>query len=251
VDQSDPDLIVKLGDLVTKGIVTSASTALELRALDPRLATSSTMSVIDAWRSGAAVATGVIVVGLQSASFAKTLQAARATTVEVVGTGPVESGSSLRATAQVASEMVSHATRYVLVVGYSINFDLLGRGATGQLLENLKAAATRGVHIRLILHDDPRNKEMFLRAWKGFDQKPQILTWVGHDTDAMLKLHAKLLVADDTDMLVTSANLTYHGLERNIELGVRLKGPEAMTVRMHFDNLQRHGHLVSWSASPA
>ncbi len=39
----------------------------------------------------------------------------------------------------------------------------------------------------------------------------------------MSALHAKVLSVDQSDTLITSANLSYHGQEGNIELGVRIK----------------------------
>ena len=38
---------------------------------------------------------------------------------------------------------------------------------------------------------------------------------------------AKVIVIDDTEMLIGSANLTHHGTEVNFELGVLIRGPIA------------------------
>jgi len=251
VDGSNQEVVQLAVGLISSGGINDTSSILELRSLDPRLANPLTVQLIHSWRvADRDKLTGqVVALAMQAAVHAKTLQGGRATAIEIVGTGPIEAGSSLRTSAQVVSEMVVAAKRYILVVGYSINFDLLRRGATGRLLEDLIAAANRGIQVRLLLHDDPHNKEALLRAWPRTGAMPQLLTWVDTSGDSMFKLHAKLLVVDDRDMLVTSANLSYHGLEKNVELGVRLRGPEAQIVRAHFDNLERYGHIVQWSAS--
>ena len=44
--------------------------------------------------------------------------------------------------------------------------------------------------------------------------------------DKMSALHAKVISVDQTDTLITSANLSYHGQEGNIELGVRIHSKE-------------------------
>lgn len=44
-------------------------------------------------------------------------------------------------------------------------------------------------------------------------------------------MHSKVLVVDGRDALVTSANFTHHGLNENVELGVRLKGTHAGSLR--------------------
>lgn len=42
----------------------------------------------------------------------------------------------------------------------------------------------------------------------------------------MAALHAKVIVVDQAETLITSANLSYHGQEGNIELGTRIVSPE-------------------------
>lgn len=42
------------------------------------------------------------------------------------------------------------------------------------------------------------------------------------DDDAMAALHAKTIVVDERELLVSSANLSYHGMQGNLEMGIRL-----------------------------
>lgn len=51
-------------------------------------------------------------------------------------------------------------------------------------------------------------------------------------------LHAKFIIADERAAIVTSANLTHGGLEKNFEMGVRFEDPKAVkTLARHFDAL--------------
>ena len=63
----------------------------------------------------------------------------------------------------------------------------------------------------------------------------------GHQYDR--KLHAKVIVADRRDALVTSANLTHAGLLENLEMGFRVQGAMAGAVVRHFDLLIEEGIL--------
>ncbi len=63
----------------------------------------------------------------------------------------------------------------------------------------------------------------------------------------MTKLHAKVIIADGRDALITSANLTYHGYEANIEIGVRVAGEPARLVEDHFRDLIRAEELILWT----
>ncbi len=57
-------------------------------------------------------------------------------------------------------------------------------------------------------------------------------------------LHAKCVVIDGQEALVTSANFTAAAQERNIELGLLVNSPVvAGQVEGHFDALIRGGHL--------
>jgi phosphatidylserine/phosphatidylglycerophosphate/cardiolipin synthase-like enzyme len=59
------------------------------------------------------------------------------------------------------------------------------------------------------------------------------------------KLHAKLALADATTLLVTSANFTTSGLERNLEAGLLVKGGSApKRAAEHLKALVQSGHLT-------
>jgi phosphatidylserine/phosphatidylglycerophosphate/cardiolipin synthase-like enzyme len=47
-------------------------------------------------------------------------------------------------------------------------------------------------------------------------------------------------------VLVTSANLTYHGLAENLEIGLRVKGAQAAAIGQRFDHLIAEAVLQEW-----
>jgi len=61
-------------------------------------------------------------------------------------------------------------------------------------------------------------------------------------------MHAKCVLVDGSDLLVTSANFTFHGLHGNIEIGVRLSGAAAAEARKIFSHLVEDGVVepVGW-----
>ena len=63
----------------------------------------------------------------------------------------------------------------------------------------------------------------------------------GDDDDKLAKLHAKAVVVDRRDLLVTSANLTGHGVSGNLELGARLSGRPARQAHDHVIGLIADG----------
>ena len=58
------------------------------------------------------------------------------------------------------------------------------------------------------------------------------------------RLHAKAVVADSRDVLLTSANLSSAAFNRNLELGVLIRGGDvAASIQRHFDALIATGEL--------
>jgi len=81
-------------------------------------------------------------------------------------------------------------------------------------------------------------------AWPPDVEPPRIF----HDRERAdaapyAKMHAKCLLVDGRDLLVTSANFTFHGLHGNIEIGVRLGGAPTGEARKVFSHLVESGVL--------
>ena len=80
--------------------------------------------------------------------------------------------------------------------------------------------------------------QRILDAWPTVVARPKVF----HDkkregTAPYASMHAKSLLVDENDLLVTSANFTFHGMQGNIEIGVRLSGTPAIEARKIFSHL--------------
>lgn len=164
--------------------------------------------------------------------------------VEVAWTYPGDTRSSLRTTGGVAREIIDASSDTLLIVGYSVTTDPAYAGLAAQTLASVALAGTRGVAVTTVM-DRNVNKGALLRAWNPATRLPSLFTWPESD-DKMASLHAKLLVADRRDALITSANLTYHGFERNLEMGVRVTGTAAGEIHDLFHTLIATRQLVPW-----
>lgn len=173
----------------------------------------------------------------------------RAPRIEVAWTYPGDVRPAVRTTGAVAREIVDGARRSLLVVGYSVTVDPDLAGLAARTVAAMGAAADRGVLVTAILHRDPKNRSALLRGWPKGRDAPGIFTWPQRD-DEMASLHAKVLVADARDALVTSANLTYHGFEGNVEVGVRVTGDAADQLEAVFHELIRVRDFIPWADGP-
>jgi phosphatidylserine/phosphatidylglycerophosphate/cardiolipin synthase-like enzyme len=179
----------------------------------------------------------------------------RAHTVDAVWTGPEVSGSEVRRTEAVVTEIIAGAESELLIVGYWL---VTKTKQIRILIESLIKKARSGVEVRFVF--DPGEKsggpdnflalsEQWPTELEGAER--QVYTWSAHLTKATAqdgqqydrKLHAKVVVADRRDALVTSANLTHAGLLENLEMGLRVQGAMAGAVVSHFDLLIDRGIL--------
>ncbi len=172
----------------------------------------------------------------------------RSSLTEVVWTGPRVDGSYLRATRQVVLEIIKKSNKELLVVEYWIAADIDSEGVIPQVIDAMADAARRGVVVRVVLDraikpGGESNHKLFKALWPKDVPLPLLYTWNPEASGKYLKLHAKIIVADRYDALVTSANLTMHALDLNMEMGVRVMGSTASSIAEHFVLLIDHGVL--------
>ena len=164
--------------------------------------------------------------------------------IEVAWTYPGDARPGLRTTGGVAREIIDGSRASLLVVGYTVTVDPGLTGLAAQTIGAIARAAERGVVVTAVLHRDA-NRQALLRSWRIGAPSPSIFTWPIADDDKAA-IHAKLLVSDRKDGLITSANLTYHGFERNIEMGLRVTGPAAAEIHDRIHELIAVHELVPW-----
>ena len=242
VEQCSKEAILCLVDLIEKEQVTNKMTTYEWSSQLINLDVPSSLlsDVIVAW-SNCDLPPSLLAFGLAVSSETKLQLLKKAPTMDLVWTGPYPpSAGNVRSTLAVMQEMIASSKKRILLVGYSLT---LTSEAPKIVLDQLIAAKKRGCDIRIALHDNGFNYKNMMSAWPKDITLPTLLKWDGKPGDDMSSLHAKLLLVDHSELLVTSANFTHHGLFTNIEVGVRVKGEIAQQMSNHFFSLERSGIL--------
>jgi phosphatidylserine/phosphatidylglycerophosphate/cardiolipin synthase-like enzyme len=149
---------------------------------------------------------------------------------ELVATLPPETPGIARPTDRVIREMIEHASSEIILLGYEFT--------DREVVELLAAAASRGAAVIMICDRGRGAAARVVDAWPAGTRRPKIF----HDRERSERapwasMHAKCLLVDGSDLLVTSANFTFHGLHGNIEIGVRLGGAPAGEARKIFSHL--------------
>lgn len=206
-----------------------------------------TMSLLRAWR-GDYDNTSRLSRMLRSLLDVKQSVEERNTQADLVWTGHKPPGSSLRSTPPVIAEMLDAGKRHVIVLSYSV---WLGQARVRSVLDRVVAARRRGAQVTFVVDRNyspgdtasGHNREQLRTEWPNDVPRPDIYTW-GNDEDRIAKLHAKVIIVDRRDLLVTSANLTGHGMSGNLELGARLIGRPAEQAHDHVLDLITDGTFL-------
>lgn len=175
------------------------------------------------------------VAALRSALGVRDLMLERSPQCEVVWTGKGAT-SGVRSTVPVIIEMLTGASASVLLLSYSV---WLKQSRINSVLDRLAELSSAGVDVTWIVdvrYRDGHNLKEITSYWPSGRRQPRLFGWRDVD-DEIAKLHAKVLIVDDEDALVTSANLTGHGLTSNLELGLRVQGQPARELSAHLHHL--------------
>lgn len=246
---SPSDAIEAIADGLEAGGITMSSSAVGisgLRGVDSQTARRCTeaFSALDGRVAGQDAALALrVALGLREAERLERPE------IEIVWTGPEARGPLVRPTAVVIEEMLKGVrdAGEVLIIGYSLTAG--PQSGMTKIIELLNAASRKRAVVTCILHrdEDEQNRANLLGAWDADAVKPRLLTWDPPPDFPYTKLHAKAVVVDRLEALVTSANLTAHGLQSNLELGLRVRGPQAQAIALRFDHLIASNVLKEWS----
>lgn len=178
---------------------------------------------------------------------------ARAPRTDLVWSGPEVPGLHARDTRRVYEEVLGAAQRAVWLSTYVV-FD--GPRAFGTLAKRMDAVP--GLRVTLLLNIQRRRgdttavddvvrrftERLWKTEWPGTSRPAVFYDPRSLDPESPGVLHAKVVVADEETVLVTSANLTEAAMERNIELGLltRDRAPAA-SIAAHFRGLIDRGLL--------
>lgn len=156
----------------------------------------------------------------------------------LVVSGPVSSTLPVRLTGAVVGEIVSRATRRLLVVSFAAY-------RVEEVVRQLLAAAHRGVRVDLVVETSTDVGGALrgpggVEAFTALRDAATFWHWPAAHRTGTSSLHAKIVVADGEVALLGSANLTNRGLSDNIEIGV-LSHDRVFsgTLEQHFRALMR------------
>lgn len=137
---------------------------------------------------------------------------------ELVVTAPPSFTLRTKPTKVMVNSMITGAKSSILITGYSLS------DYFSDLVDCLIQKSQGGVLVKFFVNHI-ENQKTFDRLYSYKSKFLKIYNYPKQD-DKMSALHAKVISVDREDTLITSANLSYHGQEGNIELGACIHSKE-------------------------
>lgn len=188
-----------------------------------------------AWKSAKNVQPCELAAALRAASATAGIVEKRSS-IELVWTGPSTGMVPIRHTEQVLCEVVESARNRIFMVSF-VAYEV------DTIIEALQNAVERQVHIDILLESSANHGGKIsvdsVQTMKDTVPSASVYIWkvntgkkaAGQATGSV---HAKCAVADGRLAFITSANLSTAAMERNMELGVLVRGGHLP------DELHRH-----------
>jgi len=133
--------------------------------------------------------------------------------IELVITAPETFSIKSRKTKEVVEQLIQGAEKSIILTGYSVS------DYFSETLDAIISKSQQGVYVRFYVNDLDRHKESLDRMLAYQGRYLQFFEYEKQPDDKMAASHAKILTVDSQKALVSSANLSYHGLAGNVEMG--------------------------------
>lgn len=135
--------------------------------------------------------------------------------VSLVVTAPPSFRINANSTMTVVRSMIEGSKRNILITGYSLS------SYFSEMTDTIIDKSQKGVFVKFFINNIEKqpDADKLLRYRSHFLK----LYDYSNEDDKMAALHAKVISVDMSKTLITSANLSYHGQQGNIELGALIE----------------------------
>lgn len=133
--------------------------------------------------------------------------------VELVLTAPESFRMNTLRTEDILCKLIENTKRSLTITGYSVS------DYFADMLDAIIRKSQQGIYVRMYINDIEKQKNALDKLMAYQSRFLQIYEYQKQEEDKMAALHAKLLVSDVKTSLISSANLSYHGMQGNVEMG--------------------------------
>lgn len=219
VSNSPPDKTEQLAESIRRLPDAQNAQSLTSWAANPR-AKNALTELITAWRC-VDIPT-VELAGMLTGASAAYHQAKGEQEIELVWTGPSSKLIATRKTEQALLQVIDAAESRLFITSF-VAYDV------ASIMSALRKAIDRGVEVSMLLESDDKHgggvSMDAIGQMRAALPAARIYFWADKgDSFAGGKVHAKVAVCDESICFISSANLTGHAMEKNMEAGVLIRG---------------------------
>jgi cardiolipin synthase len=234
VSNSPPEKVAQLANAVRR-----LSTSADARSLDGWAANPGARRRLDRLMSGwqDVDIPPVELAGMLSGAGAAYHHARAEQEIELVWTGPSSNLIATRKTEQALLQVIDASESRLFMTSF-VAYDV------ASIMAALRRAVERGVTVSMLLEaSDKHGGSVSIDAiakMKAALPSARLFSWVEKGTGfSGGKVHAKVAVADERLCFISSANLTGHAMEKNMEAGVLIKGGSTpRSLHRHLEALE-------------
>jgi phosphatidylserine/phosphatidylglycerophosphate/cardiolipin synthase-like enzyme len=227
VSDSPPDSTERLATAIRR--LSSSENAESLADWPPNARAKTALNdLVAAWR--AAPIPAAELAGMLTAASAAHHRAKAEQEIELVWTGPSSKLVATRKTEQALLQVIDASSSRLFITSF-VAYDV------ASIMKALERAVERGVQVSMLLESSDKHGggvsiDAIARMRVALPSA-RIYFWRDKgDAFAGGKVHAKVAVCDEDLCFVSSANLTGHAMEKNIEAGVLIRGGQ-LPKRLH------------------
>ncbi len=155
----------------------------------------------------------------------------------LVWTSPFVFDDNAENTDTVILELIHSAKKSIHIIGYTIEPD------TKEIFNALEKMSKQGISVKLFFDHAEKFQPLIHKMWNDKGTLPEIYAFKSKNLKNS-SLHAKVIIVDGDELLITSANLTGRGISRNLEIGIRHKGNSAKKAEKLVKTLVDNEYLV-------
>lgn len=133
--------------------------------------------------------------------------------IDLVITAPDTFKIKAKKTRDVVEQLIKSSEKSVIMTGYSVSEFF------SEMLDMIISKSQQGIYVRFYINDIEKHKESLDRMLAYRGKYLQFFEYEKDSDDKMAASHAKIISIDSERVLVSSANLSYHGLAGNVEMG--------------------------------
>ncbi len=149
--------------------------------------------------------------------------------LELCWTGP-RGNLRIRRTEQAITELLTTSDEKIEFLGYYIT------PYAERLISLIEKKLKEGIEVMMIVNE-AKEKEDLIDWSRDLKNEPTIYSWIGQEEGSTL--HAKCVVSDDERAFIGSSNFTYHGMRKNLELGLVIKDKRTVDNIKHLIDMTK------------